>query len=560
MAIFILTFLAFAQVPDFEETFAFGLTHDWRICDPVNAQSGPSQWYVEEGILHQNSFIHGSVTGENECYLGTRLFLSEPIWRDGAFLTRLSLQEEGAFSLLFRVQDSSHYYRFLLLNNGYLKESELRLDRREGLEFTSLACKRLRLSYPSGPWWIIGIELDNDSFQVFLNDEPLLTAQDSVFPMGGIGLACWKNGGLRVDSLLFSEKQVNRNRFKPGVSLLKGPVIGCLSPHGFEVAWETSLPSPSLVEMIDGSETTTLGDESNETLFHRVKVNGLEPGKSYKYKVISGSMVSPVYGVRIPHEHSSKISFCVYSNSYQDADAHRFVIRSISRKTPDLVFHLGNLVEDGSHYEQWFPQFFDPADWIIHSMPFLLCAGNHERGSPWLQTFAALPGNGQYYSYSYGNAYFVVLDANQPVEPGSPQADWLEEALQNAESGSAHWRFCFIHEIPACEEQGDKLKEHSVHLENRFLDLLQEAGFDMLFTGKKICYERQVYRSLHLVNTGGGGAPLDLDAVEERGEDRSAIQHRSVWHACKVQVEEGRLTFTAFTPDGKPFDTLELKK
>lgn len=588
MMIFILSFLLWGQVPDLDESFAFGLTFDWRIYDAERALDGPSNWFVEEGVLHQSSRIRGSNEGKDKGSTGTRIMLMEPARSNGTLLMKLSLQEEGAISLLFRARDESHYYRFLLIDNGFYEKTELRLDRRDGSEFVELFRKEVQLPYPAGPWWILGLEMKESTFRISLNDELLLTAEDGAYADGGIGIGCCGNAGLRIDSVRFSEKEINRNLFKPRPVLLKGPVVKNLSPDGFELVWETSLPSPSMVEIIDGSKTETFGDESEKALFHRVKVKGLEPGKPYRYKVISGVVVSPVYGIQLPAETIVDCSFCVYGCSHSDADAHRFVIRSISRKTPNLVFHVGDLVENGAHYEQWFPQFFDPADWIIHSLPYLLCLGDCEGAAKWPKVFTSLMGGDTYYSYSFGPAFFVVLDSNQSLAKGSPQASWLDQTLESTEAAKAKWRFCFIHDPFACEKTAAANDEDSNRERVNLPARLVAAEFDMLFMGRRACYTHEMHDSLHVVNTGGGGAPVDMvvaanlddDALNGQGpvrddgfnrkegdlrndevlRDDGILRQRSVWHACKVQIEGDKLEFMAFTPDGKPFDTLHIEK
>ncbi|MFH2000829.1 MAG: metallophosphoesterase [Planctomycetota bacterium] len=560
MVIFFLFLLMTAQTPDFEESFSFGFSHDWQIYDPEGAQEGPSPWFVEDGVLHSCSRIHGIEQGENESYPESRFFLTEPAWEDGTFLARISMQEDGGLALLFRVQDATHYYRLLILHEECSGEAEVRIDRREGDEITTLSRQRTRLPYPCGPWWTLGITMNTDSFQAFLNNAPLLNAKDCAFSKGGIGLSCWKNSGLRVDSLFFSQHEVNRSQFEPRASLLKGPVIGCVNSTGFEVGWETSILSSSLVEIIDGSKTIPFATESDECLFHRVKIQGLQPGKSYQYKVISGPMVSPVYRVQLPPDSPSQCSFCVYSNSHTDMDAHRFVIRSIARKTPDLVFHVGDMVKNGAHYDEWFPQFFDPADWLIHTIPFYLCPGNHERKTSWFDAFGVLPGNGHFYSHTFGNAFFMVLDSNQALGSGTTQSTWLEETLGSEEARVAKWKFCFIHEIPDCGQNHVAKASERSSCAHDLLDLLDNAGFDILFTGRYARYERQKRSSMHLVNTGGGGAPLDFGASANQRIERTQIQQRSVWHACRIQLDDRTMTFAAFTPDGKPFDSFEKVK
>jgi len=342
-----LLLLILAQTPVFEEPFSFGLTHAWRITDTQEA----SRWHVVDGVLRQSSRLKESL-----------LLLDEVSFADGTLLARIASQHEGGMALLFRVQDEEHYYRIFFHQAGGAKRPIARLEKKAGTSVTLLAADEEGLPFPFGPWWIVAVEMKGPKIRVLLNGDLLLEAEDGAFQHGGIGLSCHSNAGVRVDALAFYEDEVHANLLGPRPALLKGPVMGCLGPHGFKVAWETSIPALSTVEIISGTESRRIEGRDEKTLFHEVVVEGLAPGMVYRYKVLSGPIVSPVYSVKTPALETDRFSFCVYGDSRSAPDPHRFVIRSMRMRTPAFILHVGDVVTRGSKYEDWAPEFFEPAE------------------------------------------------------------------------------------------------------------------------------------------------------------------------------------------------------
>ncbi|MHC4945375.1 MAG: purple acid phosphatase family protein [Planctomycetota bacterium] len=545
-----------AQVPDFHEHFTFGYSHEWRISDPAEAEGGPSHWFVKDGILHQSAATMGSASRQG-AFPGPCFYLLEPSFEDGLYLARISSQDCGGIGLLFRMQSAETCYRLLFYLNEAKGKPLARIEKIEGQAITVLAVTREPLSCPFGPWWVVAIKMEGSRFEVLLNGEVLLEAADDSFGKGGLGITCWSNEGVRVDSLAFFQEAVSEETLKPKPALLKGPVLGCLTPTGFELAWETSRPYPAQVEIVEGMESRTI-DVDEGALFHEAEITGLKPGMMYGYRILSGPIQSPLYKIKTPAEGIEKFSFCIYGDNRSNPDVHRFVVRSLVRKTPDFVLNVGNLVDHGLRYEEWHPQFFDPADWLIHTMPFYVSPGDHEESSPWFDTFFTRPGNERYYAFTHGTAFFIALDTNQDVTAGSAQHAWLKEALASKEAEAARWRFAFFHHPPYSE--GNASYEGATAIREAILPLFEAADFDILFFGHVTDYERGKLNGVYHVVTGGGGAPLCLGKHYKAREVAHIEVYRSVHHACLVEIDGNEMRFQAFTPDGIEFDAFQITK
>jgi hypothetical protein len=265
-----------------------------------------------------------------------------------------------------------------------------------------------------------------------------------------------------------------------------------------------------------------------------------------------------LYKIETPAEKVEKFSFCIYGENRSDPDVHRFVVRSLVRKIPRFVLHTGNLADRGSRYENWFPQFFDPADWLIHTIPFHVSPGDQEASSPWFAALFPRPSGTLYYAFTHGTAFFICLDTNQDLAAGSAQHAWLKEALASKEAVEAKWRFAFFHHPPFSE--GDASYASPAALRETIVPLFEAARFDILFFGHVLDYERGRLNGVYHVLTGGGGAPL-CSGKDYKARDVAHIEvSRSVHHACMVQIDGDELSFSAFMPDGHSFDAFQITK
>ncbi len=549
--------LGLSQVSDFHEDFSFGFTHAWRIFDPKPTRGGSSSWFVKDGVLHQS--IGTSAGGElGKRLAGSRFLLTEPSFEDGTLFARIASQDDGLIALLFRVQDENHYYRFSLLDDESKGGPFMRLERWRSGEVAVLAEKKGPIPYPFGLWWILAVDLRGGTFEASINGEPVLQGSDDAFSRGGIGVSCSGNNGVRVDSSFFLKEHASKSLLTPKPALLKGPCVWCLAPDRFTLTWETSLPFPSTVEIIQGGKTRTIDGEAGSALFHALTVRALEPGSIYRYRVVSGPVISPVYTVKTPPENMDQFRFCAYGDNRSNPDSHRIVVKSMLSKRPDFVLNMGDVVTNGLKYEQWLPEFFGPAEWLMHSVPYYLCIGNHERDSVWIDRLLALPGNKRYYAFTQGTAYFIALDSNRPLGQGSPQLAWLKAALRSDAAKKARWRFAFFHHPPYSQRRMGPGTPPAIR--ELVLPLFEEAGFDILFFRPDHHYERGLLNGVHHIVTGGGGAPLSFGRHDKaRAADHITV-NRCLYHACLIEVNGDRLSFSAFSPDGKVFDAFEIIK
>ena len=103
-----------------------------------------------------------------------------------------------------------------------------------------------------------------------------------------------------------------------------------------------------------------------------------------------------------------------------------------------LVMVPGDLVENGTKYEQWKNDFFDPAQNLFAEVPVYPVLGNHEKNSSYYFKYFSLPKNGtpayaeHWWYKDYGNTRIIGLNSNEGYRDIDAQYTWLEEVLAEA--------------------------------------------------------------------------------------------------------------------------------
>jgi len=348
---------------------------------------------------------------------------------------------------------------------------------------------------------------------------------------------------------------------RQATEIIKGPYIQNLSPTGVTILWETDAPSTGSARLTTEEPASTLSRDLEEPgTIHEAAFTGLTPATDYSYQVRSGDLTSPLLRFHTPEAEPSGVRFVVYGDTRTRPLEHWRVAEAILRARPQFVLHTGDLVSWGGTYDNWEGEFFQPAAGLLASTPLFPALGNHEGDAHWYYDLFALPSAGEsWYSFRRGPAFFLALDSEKPYGPESEQYRWLRKELASEACRSARWRFAYWHR-PAYSSSSHG---GSANIRKQVVPLLLEAGFDIVFAGHDHAYERSYADGLYHVTAGGGGAPLyrRRPADEEGRPSNPASQvFLSTTHFALVEIEGGKLTLTAFTPQGETIDTLTIEK
>lgn len=297
----------------------------------------------------------------------------------------------------------------------------------------------------------------------------------------------------------------------------------------------------------------------------------------------------------------SEFTFFVYGDTRTYPTPFKTGIASIVSLDPKAValFNTGDITTVGSEV-QWKLHVQnlkmaskgkirrDLTDWDPAYIRYLAAPGNHDAydfnwHDNW-QTY--LPGQkglglntkaGVYFSVTYEDALFVVLDSEHP---SSAQTAWLKKLLEGARAKKARWRFAFFHKpVYPCNY---KLPfDEGIP----WVRLFEKHRFHVVFLGHAHTYERTCPMvggtckkgGVIYVTTGGGGAEtasVDITKEAKAGADAYhctkkgakpgiLVNALSNWHHyCHVAIDGAKMTLKAYPHDATtgPKDVMKLSR
>jgi hypothetical protein len=281
------------------------------------------------------------------------------------------------------------------------------------------------------------------------------------------------------------------------------------------IAWQTT---PSEVDQfleykeLNTSQTTLLVANSQklttnaeDMTLHCVTLTGLTPSTTYNYRVGSHNNWSDWQELTTEGLDTTSFKAIIFGDSQSsDYAVWKQTAQTAWSKNKDASFfiNMGDLVDIGSHYDQW-KSWFDGAKGMIDTIPVAPLSGNHENYLPggtfspaflYLELFN-LPMNGpddlkgQAYSFDYGDVHFVVLDSQaEELDKFQPdllmkQKTWLE---QNLKATAKPWKILLIHRGLFSHPDVANLNE----LGKAFVPILDQYHVDLVFTAHIHTYGR----------------------------------------------------------------------
>lgn len=369
---------------------------------------------------------------------------------------------------------------------------------------------------------------------------------------------------------------------QPSVRIAHGPYLQQVTDDGFTVVWTTTMDAASWVEVApdDGSHfyaaerpkyyDSHIGKRRIGRL-HRVRVEGLEPGTTYRYRIMQQGVLCEEGNKRVilgegygsdilkhkPYtattldESKDKTEFWVVNDIHARDSVFRLLLKGVEKAKPDFVCFNGDMLSSMESERQLFNGYLNSAAELLTpaGVPIVAARGNHEnRGSfssKFLDYFPTSTGE-VYYAFRQGPVCFLVLDCGED-KPDSDiryygmsttdayreqEARWLQQVVQSEEYRSAPVHIVILHMIP-----GGKGSWHGEQeLRRLFVPILNEASVDVMLCGH---YHRYAYiddgsrgtKFPILVNSNNDKLVvkadrkgIDIDVVNTRGE--SIKRHR----------------------------------
>lgn len=194
--------------------------------------------------------------------------------------------------------------------------------------------------------------------------------------------------------------------------------------------------------------------------------------------------------------------------------------------------------------------------------------GNHEQDASYYYQYVVAPAPEYYYTFTYGNAQFFMIDTNRDVSEGSEQYNWLEWELAKS---TATWKIAIHHHPPYSSDSDDHgntfeaLSTLGTDARN-LVPLYERYGLDFCLFGHTHLYERSwpikdnkinMKNGVVYINSGGAGGGLE-DFAPTRSWFTMELQ--SVHHYCTFSIFEDHVVFKSIDHEGRLIDTFQMKQ
>ena len=302
-----------------------------------------------------------------------------------------------------------------------------------------------------------------------------------------------------------------------------GPYLQDVTEDSFTVIWTTTGPAVGWIEVApdDGThfynverpkyyDLRGMGRKPIGTL-HKVTVSGLQPGTTYRYRVMCRGVLAQENRARIVYDAGygidlkkrptqvtpkareyDHIDFSVV-NDMHEHDSVLQVLFKDSKGKYDFVCFNGDMTSSVDSTQVIMDHYMRSASRLFASdTPLYLCRGNHEyRGNDaikYLDYWKTSTGK-TYYATSYGKYFFLFLDSGEDKvesdvrnldimitdEYVKEEAEWLKGVLQSDEYKNAEMRIAFCHMPP-----GENGWHGNAMVSKYFVPQLNAAGLDLM--------------------------------------------------------------------------------
>jgi acid phosphatase type 7 len=307
-----------------------------------------------------------------------------------------------------------------------------------------------------------------------------------------------------------------------------------------------------------------------------VYLDKLKPETNYFYRVVSVTedgkeWISPTSTFKTAVKDSSALMFALIGDTQRNNDtpwAWGKIAEKVWQDRPNFVVHVGDLVDKGLKKTDWTEHFFPYGHILMNRVPIYPVLGNHEQDSPLYYDYIVAPAPEYYYTFTYGNIQFFMIDSNRDLYEGSEQYNWLEWELSKS---TATWKIAMHHHPPYTSDSndyGDTAKELSNlgSKSRNLVPLYDKYGLDFCLYGHTHLYERSwpmtndrinTKDGVIYINSGGAGGYIE-DFAPTRSWFTTELQ--AVHHYCTFNIYQDQLIFKAIDHEGRLIDAFQMEK
>ncbi|MBX3185424.1 MAG: hypothetical protein KF819_00350 [Labilithrix sp.] len=374
----------------------------------------------------------------------------------------------------------------------------------------------------------------------------------------------------------------------PASGVSKGPWTLAMTRTSVIVRWEACREgsSPTLsfkpeaggasVEITSTQKTVTLTQRHTAPLgplrspddlpgtfvMHDAAIGALTPGTCYRYELAADRTLAGRFCTAQPD--GGRVHFLAIGDTNPLlGEATAKVLGHVLPLGADFVVHGGDIQYYDSFLETW-AGWFPPMQPLLALGAFQPALGNHELETDdeltdyTLRFFGTpnLGGASMYYRFESGGLWFHVLDTEQPIDPGSPQGQWLLAGLSDV-SQQPGFRGSIIamhRPFVTCGDNAQKDTERKA-----FASAFAQHKVVFVIQAHIHGYERFEIDGLTFVTTGGGGGLIgNIDENLSRAECAMRRASGGFFHALDVVVEGKELRAKAVDDSGAARDSFTI--
>jgi len=337
-----------------------------------------------------------------------------------------------------------------------------------------------------------------------------------------------------------------------------GPVLGYAGTDFFTVTCQTNMPVPVHLE-VNGRVL-----KSPAGAVHSWRVDGLQPGHDYEYRLIA---VHPLTGTATasgPHHvrtfpAGDELSFAACGDSRSNPEIWARIAALIQGQNPAFFIHTGDMVKEGLLYTDWLREMFEPAAGLLASVPLYPVIGNHEYNAGIFQRMFQTSTDTTNWEQRIGPAHIIGINGELDWRTSGEPYAWLSGVLNRS---TAPFIFLVTHYPPFSSSHHGKTsndepnEETARQCKDFILPLLVRYHVTAIIAGHSHSYERsELDGGVSLITTAGAGAGLmnkHEDAQEQNPYSKIFVK---AFNITVFQIHGATCEMKALDLDGNVLDT-----
>lgn len=386
-----------------------------------------------------------------------------------------------------------------------------------------------------------------------------------------------------------SKKKIAQGiKYKNLFHFLAGPYLHKSDKTSVNILWELNMPANSVLEYgtelpltnrIEIEEMNS-SEKGYEAFIQEITLEGLEVHKKYFYNLkvtnFEGvEMESGIHSFQTAVNADESYQFAAIGDTETRPHVNDQIAKLIWGERPDFVIHMGDLTDGGFKEAkwQWNYEYFEGMGQLHSRIPVFPVPGNGEgKDLYWYQKYHKLGKEEAFYSFTYGNAEFYMMNSvarKEEFKPGGKQYIWLDSALQKS---TAQWKFVCMHHAPYSTDENDYgnayegKENYGDDYVKTLVPLFEQHRVDIVFFGHLHSYSRMgpiqgeklnQEAGVWYIQTGGAGGNL-----EDFGPTRAWFSEKvfAGHHYCLIYVHQGTLLFKMYDLRGNLRDYMEIRK